>query len=135
MTKQQKIWIAVGAGAMAVAVFCCAGLIAVFAWWMRPSPEDVVDDYLKAVRDKDSATAEQLSCRAWPTGVLDRISGAFEVVDWEITGSEVHDESADVDARVTYRVLGFAQSGRMVFTVVKEDDDWRVCGMRGQQAG
>jgi hypothetical protein len=67
--------------------------------------------------------------------VLDRISGAFEVVDWEITGSEVHDRSVDVDARVTYRVLGFAQSGRMVVTVVKEDDDWRVCGMRGQQAG
>ena len=133
MTRQQKIWIAAGAAAMAVAVFCCAGLVAVFVWWTRPSPEDVVDDYLKALREKDTATVEQLSCHALPTGVLDRISGAFEVVDWEIIGSDVHDRSADVDARVTYRVLGFAQSGRMVFTVLKEDDDWRVCGMRATQ--
>jgi hypothetical protein len=130
LTKQQKVLIAVGAATMAVAVFCCAALLAVSAWWSHDSPEQVVDGYLTAVRDRDTATVEKLSCHSWPTGILDRLSTAFDVVVWEITDSETHDKSADVTARVTYRVLGFAQSGRMVFTLVEQDGDWQVCGMR-----
>jgi len=130
MTNRRKLLIALGAIGLTVAVLCCAATIAIVRWAIRPSAEDVVDDYLSARRSHDIAAAQRLSCHRLAMDWLDQISGTFEVVDWDIKDSQTHERSADVQARVTYRVLGFAHSGEVDFTLVKEDDDWRVCGMR-----
>ncbi len=53
-----------------------------------------------------------------------------EVVDWDITGSESYDSSAEVTARVTFRVFGITESRRFVFTLVRGEDHWQVCGVR-----
>jgi hypothetical protein len=52
-----------------------------------------------------------------------------DVVDWEIIGDETYGRSAEVTAHVTYNVLGMTTGQRMVFTLLKEDDQWVVCGL------
>lgn len=136
MTKRQKIWLAVAAAGGVLAVFCCACVIAAFTWWSAPDPDDVVADYLEAVQEDDTAAAREFVCDSWRSGPFGDVTGHLttwtDIVDWEITDTETHDRSAEVTARITFRVLGLTNSSRMVFTLIKEDGDWKVCGARGR---
>lgn len=128
MTKRN--WIIVGAIASFLILMCCA-CVAVGAmwWWGRSEPERTVDQYLTAVRDGDNATVASLSCDR-PDAAMRVVHGWAEVIDWEVEDTERHERSAEVTARVTFRVLGLTESRRLHFTLVREDDRWKVCGLR-----
>ncbi len=134
MTKKQKIWLIAGAAGLVFAVFCCAASVAGLLWLTRDDPEDVVDDYLEAVQEDNAGEAREFVCDSWRNSALPNVTNALtnwtDIVDWDIVGSETHDESATVTARVTYRVLNVTDSGTMQFTLVHEEGDWRVCGIR-----
>jgi hypothetical protein len=134
MTKKQKIWLIAGAGGLVLALFCCAATIAGVLLLKRDNPEDVVDNYLEAVQEDNAGEAREFVCDSWRNSAFPNFTNALtnwtDIVDWDIVDSETHDESATVTARVTYRVLSVTDSGNMRFTLVHEEGDWRVCGIR-----
>ncbi len=134
MTKKQ-IWLIAGTVTAALAVLCCAAMVVGAIWLWRDNPEDVVENYLAAVQAGEDSEAREHLCDAWrgtTLGNIVNLSAWADVVDYDVMGSEVHDESATVDARVTYRVLGVTDSGELRFTLVSEDDGWKVCGIRNR---
>jgi len=133
MTKRN--WIIVGAIAGFVVVLCCvAGIVGVTAWFNRETPERVVDAYLSAVQQHDRPRAEGLLCDGLRRGAAGRLTGLaqdwMEVVDWDITDTRDSDRSAEVQARVTYKISGVAATNTINFTLIKEDGDWLICGLR-----
>ncbi|WP_117208543.1 hypothetical protein [Allorhizocola rhizosphaerae] len=126
----RKGWIIVGAVASFLLVLCCACAVAGWAWWSgtRDAPAATVEQYLTAIRDDDTARVRELTCHR--AGVATRLMADWtDVVDWEIIGDESYERSAEVTARVTYTIMGITDSQRMVFTLLKEDDQWVVCGL------
>ncbi|GIH09914.1 hypothetical protein Rhe02_79810 [Rhizocola hellebori] len=137
MTKKQKIWLIAGAAGLVFAVFCCAASVAGLLWLRRDGdPKDVVVDYLEAVQEDNAGQAREFVCDSWRNSAFPNVTNALtswtDIIDWDILDSETHDESATVTARVTYRVLTVTNSGKLRFTLVREEGDWRVCGIRGE---
>jgi hypothetical protein len=133
MTKTQKIWLITATAVAVLAIFCCAATVAAAIWLFRDSPEDVVEDYLEAVQADNGGDAREYVCDSWRDGAFPNVTNALakwtDMVDWDIIDSEIHDESA----RVTYQVLRVTDSGNMQFTLVREEGDWRVCGIRSSR--
>jgi hypothetical protein len=134
VTKKQRIWLVAGIGGLVFAILCCATTVAGLFWLIRDDPEDVVDNYLEAVQEDNAGEAREFVCNSWRNSAFPNFTNALtnwtEIIDWDIVDTETHDESAVVTARVTYRVLSVTDSGKMRFTLVEEDGDWRVCGIR-----
>ena len=134
MTMKQ-IWLIAGTVTAAFAVLCCAAAVASSIWLFSKSPQDAVEDYLSALQSNDDSAARAQLCDAWrdnPLGNLVDVSAWTSVVDYDVIDSEVHDKSATVDARVTYAVLTVTGSRDVRFTLVREDDDWKICGIRNR---
>ncbi len=128
----RKSWIIVGAVTSFVVLVCCVCAVGGLVWWAnaRNGPEAVVEQYLTAVRDRDTVRAQELTCeRKVPATQL--LTLLAEPVDWEILDSQTHDTgSAEVTVRVTFDMFGFTHNARRVFALTWEDDRWRVCGLR-----
>jgi hypothetical protein len=137
MTKKQKIWLIAGIGGLVLAIFCCAATVAGVLLLRRDNPEDVVENYLEAVQEDNAGEAREFVCDSWRNSAFPNFTNALtnwtDIVDWDILDSETHDESATVTARVTYRVLSVTDSGNLRFTLVEEEGDWRVCGIRSDR--
>ena len=134
MTKKQRIWLVAGIGGLVFSIFCCATTVAGLFWLIRDDPEDVVGSYLEAVQEDNAGDAREFVCDSWRNREFPNLTNVLtnwtEIVDWDIVDTETHDKSAVVTARVTYRVLSVTDSGNLRFTLVEEDGDWRVCGIR-----
>ena len=118
-----------------VALMCCAaGVVGGMVWLNRETPERVVDSYLAAVQQHDRPRAEKLLCDGLRRGAAGRLTGLaqdwMEIVDWDITDTRDGDKSAEVAARVTYKISGVAATNTIRFTLIREKDDWLICGLQ-----
>lgn len=135
----KRNWIIVAAiGAFVALVCCAAGVVGGMVWLNRETPERVVDAYLAAVQQRDRPRAEKLVCDGLRGGAAGRMTGLaqdwMEIVDWDIMDSRDGARSAEVTARVTYKIMGVAATKPFHFTLVKEKGDWLICGFRGDGA-
>ena len=135
MNMNKRNWIIVAAIAGFVVVLCCiAGIVGGTAWLNRETPERVVDAYLSAVQQRDRPRAESMLCDGLRRGAAGRLTGLaqdwMEVVDWDITDTRDGDRSAEVRARVTFKISGVATTNTFSFTLIKEKGDWLICGLQ-----
>lgn len=132
MSRPQKIWIAMGT--IAVTVICVFVAVSI---WPRPSagPDDVLDEYLHAVQDKNNMKIADLTCSAVtaagtpPLRMIPQpdVPGLRE---WNILGADEGDRNAEVQTWM--KVDAFNRGEELEYTVtfslVEEDGEWRVCG-------
>jgi hypothetical protein len=131
----RRNWMIFGVVAAVLALVFCAAVIVVGAAWLgRETPEKVVDTYLTALQHHDRAKADSVACEGMRRGMAGKLAGLAQewsdIVDWEIIDVDRRSKSADVDARITYKVVGLATTNRFTLTLIKEGDDWKVCGFR-----
>ena len=135
MNVSRQQWVIVGAITGFVLVLCCiGGAIGGLAWLNRETPENTVDAYLSAVRQHDRPRAERLLCDGLRRGAAGRLTGLaqdwMEIVDWDVTDTRESDRSAEVTARVTFKISGVAATNDFRFTLVNDDGDWQICGFQ-----
>lgn len=131
----RRNWIVVAGIAGFVLVLCCvAGIIGGLAWLNRETPERVVEEYLSAVQQDDRPRAERLLCDGLRGGAAGRLTGLaqdwMEIVDFDVTGTRDSDRSAEVTARVTFKISGVATTNTFRFTLINEDGNWLICGFQ-----
>jgi hypothetical protein len=131
----RRNWIVVAAIAGFVVLLCCvAGVIGGLAWLNRETPEHVVDEYLSAVQQDDRPRAERLLCDGLRGGAAGRLTGLaqdwMDIVDWDVIHSRDSDRSAEVTARVTFKISGVAATNTFRFTLIKEEAGWLICGIQ-----
>jgi hypothetical protein len=131
MNKSQKTWLIGGIVGAVVLICCCAAGIAGSVWWFNPGPERVTNQYFNALQDKDADKVRDLTCAA-RRGSLDLPDSNEELVSWEVTSTNESGDTATVLAHAVVSNDGEPQSGNVTITLVKEDGDWLVCGIRGQ---
>jgi hypothetical protein len=134
-TKTRRNWIIAGAAAGLVLLLCCsAAIFSGLVWLNRETPQRVVDAYLSAVQQHDRPRAERLLCDGLRRGAAGRLTGLaqdwMEIVDWDITDIRDSDRSAEVAARVTFKISGVASTNNFRFTLINEDGDWLICGFQ-----
>jgi len=134
-SRNRRNWIIVGAIAGFVVLLCCAaGVVGGMVWLNRATPERVVDSYLSAVQQHDRPRAERLLCPGLRQGAVGRLTGLaqdwMEIVDYDITSTRDGDKSAEVSARITFKISGVAATSTFHFTLIKENGDWLICGFQ-----
>lgn len=134
-TTSRRNWIVVAAIAGFMLLLCCtAGIIGGLAWLNRDTPERVVEEYLSAVQQHDRPRAEELLCDGLRRGAAGRLTGLaqdwMELIDWDVTGTRDSDRSAEVSARITFKISGVAATRTFRFTLINEDGDWLICGFQ-----
>lgn len=98
-----------------------------------------VENYLKAVVNKESAKVSTLSCKAWESQALLEMDG-FQAVKAELDGVSCKDAGTDGSATLvactgkivlTYNTEKQSLDvARQTYKVVQEGGDWRVCGYK-----
>lgn len=98
-----------------------------------------VENYLKAVVNKESAKVSTLSCKAWESQALLEMDG-FQAVKAELDGVSCKDAGTDGNATLvactgkivlTYNTEKQSLDvSRQTYKVVQEGGDWRVCGYK-----
>lgn len=128
--NRRRVALFVGAAAVVLASAAAAGVVLFRP--AAPGPVDAVQAWLSAAAAGDSERLRLLSC-AEVTDLAAFDAERRTSIDWAIT-----DESADggatatVTAAVTYTVEGYPQQDTWTFTVVREGEDWRFCGVAMQ---
>ncbi len=120
------------AGAAAVVLVSAVAAGVVLFRRSAPGPGDAVEAWLSAAEAGDGERLRLLSCAsaADPTAFDDERRAS---IDWAITDQSVDaSDAATVTAAVTYTVEGYPQQDTWTFTVVREGDDWRFCGVAMQ---
>jgi hypothetical protein len=128
MTKNQKMWLAGGVAAAFVLLVCCAVGVAGYVWWVNPSPERVVDTYLRAVQDRDGEEMRDLTCAAHRDDA-EGLDADEDLHGWEVINSEEGTSLAEVRVRVDVTTNGERDAETLDIKLVKEDGDWLVCGL------
>jgi len=99
-------------------------------------PEDAVSDYLTARVAGDADALRGLACAAWEEEAVLQAE-TFQALDARLEGLACQQTSRNGDAAVisctgtiiiTYTGENSEQPVAGAFSVVKEDDEWKVCG-------
>jgi len=104
------------------------------------TPADAIVDYLEALEESDQAAAVASSCTAWETEALAEGASFVNVeVELKDPDCQVQDQT-DTEASVlcTGSFVFSYDAGEdqvldlfgRVFSVVKEDGEWRMCGYK-----
>ncbi|GAA1519295.1 hypothetical protein GCM10009827_038260 [Dactylosporangium maewongense] len=130
-------WVLLIAGA-----FLALLVVVVGGWFfvqrvLVDSPTDVTERYLDAVNDRDRAAVVDMVCSSErPKAVRgnDYVDDDDDktTIDWKILSETKGRNSAEVRARVTLHdpESDRTQSVNISVTLVKEDGDWMICGVR-----
>lgn len=102
----------------------------------KDGPRVTVGKYMKAMRDKDVKDAQDLLCKGLAKDKQDVADRAkrFRKLDYRINESTKTSENefrvdVAVNSIVTLDGKDTPANSTYVFKVVKEDDEWRVCGI------
>ncbi|MFF5227388.1 hypothetical protein [Dactylosporangium sp. NPDC000521] len=131
-------WVLLIAGA-----FLALLVVVVGGWFfvqrvLVDSPTDVTERYLDAVNDRDRAAVVDMVCSSERPKALrgsdyvDDDDDDKTTFDWKILSETKGRNSAEVRARVTLHDPDSdrTQSVNISVTLVKEDGDWMICGVR-----
>jgi hypothetical protein len=123
----------VAAAVVLVLAGCAIGAVVLIRTLGGGSPESAVNDYFSAYRDADFDKAMDATC------AIDRENidesewreevGAIEQLEWSIVSVDESGDEATVRTRVSVTFQGQTDSQTLPVPVVKEDGDWRVCGI------
>jgi hypothetical protein len=133
MPQSQQTWLIAGvAAAFALVVLCACGIFG-YQFVLKDDAEDVASDFLAAAQDKDASEARDLVCATMRGDIDDDFSdGDEEILSYSVVDSTEQSDTAQVDARVEVRDNGRTGSQDLVLSLVKEDGDWKVCGIRAR---
>jgi len=123
----------VAAAVVVLLLACGIGTVVLIRTLGSGSPEDVVNDYFSAYRDADFDKAMAATCaidrenideNEWRQEV-----GDIEQLEWDVVSVDENGDEATVRTRVSVTFQGQTDTQTLPVPVVKEDGDWKVCGI------
>ncbi|GAA0724112.1 hypothetical protein GCM10010199_33340 [Dactylosporangium roseum] len=129
-------WFLVIGGALVTALILCASLYFGIQKLTADSPTDVVNEFIEAARDGERTKALDLICaseRAKATERDDFILNDHDrqsLIEWKVTSETAGEQTAEVRTFVSVRDDGNVESATVIITLVKEDDEWKICNLR-----
>lgn len=132
--------LSVGVGALIVAL---AAILTVF-FVVRgddggdgATPEDAINAYVDAARDKDVGAAKQVLVGDALEDLQDGTEGSvfeegIELVDFEIGAIDIQGDEATAEIDATFAVEGDEEDISYIFELERHDDQWKIADARTQ---
>jgi TIR domain/Domain of unknown function (DUF4878) len=93
-------------------------------------PREAVEKFFSAARNQDVAGVQSVVCSAYRSQ-FDAASLAQEEVtsvQWQITNVTQNGDTAEATIQLTYQEGGTTHHQTVIYSVIKEDGAWKVCG-------
>jgi hypothetical protein len=112
---------------------CAVGTYVIIRAVSGGSPENAVDDYFSAYRDADFDKAMDVTCAIDRENIdenewREEVS-QIEELEWDVVSVDERGDEATVRTRISVTFQGQTDTQTLPVPVVKEDGDWKVCGI------
>lgn len=137
-TKATKWFLLIG-GVVVAAILVCVGLYFGVQKLTADSPTDVVNEFIEASRDGERTKALDHICASQRAKAVDSDDYILDdedrqsLIEWKVTSETVGEQTAEVRTLVSVRDDGEVESATVIITLVKEDDEWKICNLRADR--
>jgi hypothetical protein len=123
----------IAAAAVILLAACAIGTFVLVRAISGGSPETAVNDYFSAYRDADFDKAMDATCAIDRENIdenewREEVS-QIEQLEWDVVSVDESGDEATVRTRVSVTFQGETDTQTLPVPVVKEDGDWKVCGI------